>query len=125
MKKIENAVQLREEIIRLRARAKEQEKNIKDELYRLKEELKPANLVLNTFSSLTGINMNKKEFFKEGLAYALSVIIQRFVLKTEKKIEDRAYDFIDGLFEKIRKFMDKFTSHEAKREHRKEENENG
>ena len=90
------------------------------ELYELKEELKPQNILLKSVSSFTGIKVDKKEYLKEGLAYALSLIAQRYIFKTESKIEERAYEFIDSVFEKIKMFMNKYTSHQAKQDERDE-----
>jgi cell division septum initiation protein DivIVA len=120
MNKIENAAQLNTEIARLKALAKVQEQQLRSDVKELKEELKPHNILLKSVSSFTGIKVDKKEYLKEGLAYALSLIAQRYILKTESKIEERAYEFVDSVFEKIKKFMNKHTSHEAKREERNE-----
>lgn len=120
MNKIENAAQLNTEIARLKALAKVQEQQLRSDVKELKEELKPHNILLKSISSFTGIRVDKKEYLKEGLAYALSLIAQSYILKTESKIEERAYEFVDSVFEKIKKFMNKFTSHEAKREERNE-----
>jgi hypothetical protein len=123
MTKIKNIEHLEAEIERLRLLSKSQEQQLKKNLMEIREDLRPENILMNFISSLTGIRFEKKEFFKNGIAYALSFIIQRFVLKTEKKIEEKAYDFLDSLFEKIKSFMGKHTSHEAKREERKENKE--
>jgi hypothetical protein len=121
MNKIENVNQLDVEIKRLRTAAKEQEVQLKNHLKDIREDFRPENILINSLASVTGIKIDKKEFFKEGLAYALSIIIQRFVLKTERKIEDRTYEFLDNVFERIKRFMGKHTSTDAKREQRKED----
>ena len=120
MNKIENIQQLRYEISHLRNVAKKQEQQIKNDLQGIKEDLKPANLVWSTLSSITGIKMNRSEFFKDGIAFGISMLLQRFVLKTEKKMEHIIYDFVDSLINRIKKYMEKFTNPEAKRKEREE-----
>lgn len=120
MSKIENIQQLRYEISHLRNIAKKQEEQIKNDLQGIKEDLKPANLVWSALSSITGIKMNRSEFFKDGFAFGLSMLLQRFVLKTEKKVEHLIYDFIDSLVNRIKHYTDKFTNPEAKRKERED-----
>lgn len=115
MSKIENIHQLRFEIIRLRGESKKQEELIKNDLKGIKEDLKPVNLVWSTLSSITGIKMNRNEFFKDGFAFGLSMLIQRFVLKTEKKVEHLIYDFVDSLVNRVKQYIEKFTNPEEKR----------
>jgi hypothetical protein len=123
MKKIENIHELRAEIDRLKVVTKEQERLIKNEFKEIREDLKPENILWNSLSSITGIKMNKNEFFKDGIAYGLSLIIQRFILKTEKKVENKVYDFVDTIFERVKNIVNRFTNHDAKREERKEAKE--
>ncbi len=123
MKKIENTGDLRSEIARLKIVAKQQELKIKSDLKEIREDLKPENLLWNSFSSLTGIKVNKNEFFKDGIAYGLSLILQRFVLKTEKKVEGKVYDFVDTIFDRLKNLVNKFTNHDAKRSERQEAND--
>lgn len=124
MKKIETISHLRAEIARVQIVAKEQEQLIKNDLKEIREGLKPENIFWNALSSFTGIKMSKAEFFKDGIAFGLSLILQRFVLKTEKKIENKVYDFIDSLFDRVKSMVNKFSGSEAKRSERKEAEEN-
>src|SRR6185369_12539978 len=96
MNKIENLDQLRAEIRRMKSLAKLQEQQIKNDVQGIREDLKPENIFWNAITSLTGIKMNKSEFFQDGIAYGLSLLLQRFVLKTEKKVESKVYDFVDS-----------------------------
>jgi len=123
MKKIENLEQLRVEITRLKVVAKQQEAQLKNDVKEIREDLKPENILWNAISSWTGIKVNRNEFFKDGIAYGLSLIVQRFILKTEKKVEEKAYDFVDGIFDRVKNVVNRFTNHEAKREQRKSEKE--
>jgi hypothetical protein len=123
MKKIENVHQLRTEIDRLKITARRQEQQIKNDLHEIREDLKPANLLWKAVSSLTGIMINRNEFFQKGIMYGLSIIVQRFILKSETNIESRVYDFVDTIFERVKGLVNKFTGHEAKRAEREEERE--
>jgi len=120
MKRIENVEQLRAEISRLKIVAKQQEAQLRSDVSEIREDLKPENLLWNSLTSLTGIKVNRNEFFKDGIAYGLSLIIQRYILKTEKKLESKAYDFVDGIFDRVKNIVSKFTNHDAKRGERRE-----
>lgn len=123
MTNVENLKQLHAEIDRLKSVAKIQEEQIKSDLKEIREDFRPENIFLKTLSALTGIRMNKNEFFKNGIAYGLSLIVQRFILKTERKMENRAYDFVDSIFDRIKNFIHQFTNADAKRSERKESGE--
>jgi hypothetical protein len=123
MKQIENIEQLRSEIGRVRTLAKKQELQIKSDLKSIREDLKPENIFWNSVSSLTGFKINKNELFKDGIAYGLSLIVQRYVLKTEKKMENKIYNVVDSIFDRVKSFVNKFAGAEAKRNERKQEKE--
>ena len=123
MTHIENTRELHAEIRRLQDVAKDQEQRLKNDFLEAKEALKPENIILNLVSSVLGIKMEGKEFFRDNIMQGVYTLFQRMVLKTEKKVEDGIYSFIDELVEKIRKFLHRFVSHEAKREARQEERE--
>ena len=120
MSKIENMEQLQSEIKRLRAISKQQELQIKNDLLEVREDLKPRNILLNAVSSISGVNMNKKDFFQDGIARGISIFIQRFILKAEKKMENKIYDFVDTVLEKLKATVNKYTGPEAKRDERRE-----
>jgi len=120
MSKIENMDQLQSEIKRLRVISKQQEIQIKDDLMEIREDLKPHNIFLNALSSILGINLKKKEFFQDGIARGISVFIQRFILKAERKMENKIYDFVDTVLEKLKDVVNKFAGPEAKRRERRE-----
>jgi len=123
MKQIENLEELRAEITRIKAIAKNQEQQIKSDLKGIREDLRPENIFWNAVSSFTGFKINKNEIFKDGIAYGLSLIIQRYILKTEKKVENKIYNVVDSLFDRVKSIVNKFTSGEAKRSERREEKE--
>lgn len=121
MNKVENIEQLRTEIARLKIVAKQKEQDIKNDFKNIEEEFQPANLLWKGFASIAGVNMSKNEFFKDGIAYGLSLLIQRFILKSERKMEDKVYDVVDTIFEKTKSFINRFTNAQARREERKAE----
>lgn len=121
MARIENIDQLRSEISRLRVVCKEQEVVIKSDLTKLKEELSPANIILNTISGITGIRLNHRVFEQGGFLYGISLLLQRLMIKTEKKAEDTVYHLVDVLFDRIQNFVNRHTSSGAKKEDRKDQ----
>ena len=121
MSRIENVAQLHAEIARLKGKVKEQEKDLRNEMFELKDKLKPVNLLVSTLSGLTGIKISGKEFMKDGIAIGLALLAQRFILKTERKLEHKVYDFIDSLMDKVRVFMEKFAGPEARRSERRQD----
>lgn len=118
MKKIENVDQLEAEIARLKGISAEQKKMLKNDFFEIRESFKPVNLLVNGLSSVTGVKMEGNELLKDGLAYGLSVVLQRYVLKTERKMEKKVYEFVDSVIERVKAFIEKFTSHDAKRNER-------
>ncbi|HRH64991.1 MAG TPA: hypothetical protein PLU53_01710 [Bacteroidia bacterium] len=110
MKKIENSEQLRAEIARLEELAKSQEQGLRVQIRGLREEFRPANMVMNAVSSMTGIKINKNEFLKNGLAFGLSMVLQRFVFKTETSFERKIYGWVDELFDKVKSVINKFST---------------
>jgi hypothetical protein len=123
MTNIENIHQLRDEIKRLREQSKQQELLIKDDLREVREDLKPQNILWSALSSITGIKTDRSEFFKNGIAYSVSILIRRFILKTERKAEHAFYGVVDDLFERIKKFINKFGGSEARKAERNEARE--
>ena len=121
MNKIENMAQLQSEIKRLRALSKQQEIQIKNDLMEIREDLRPRNIFLNAFSSISGIKLNRKDLFRGGIAGGLAVLIQRLFLKAENKIEYKIYDFVDTVLEKLKNTVNKFAGPEAKRSERRED----
>jgi hypothetical protein len=120
MARIENIDQLRMEILRLEKSTSEQEIRLKQDLANIRQELKPINLVLNSLSSITGIKFNKNVFLKDGILYGANLLLQRFILKTEKKAEETVYKFVDVVFEKIQGFMKRHSHSDGEEDPKKE-----
>lgn len=108
--RIENIDQLRAEIKRLEQVAAGHKSGMKDGLHALQERLKPENILVNSLSSLTGITINKNEFLKHGIAVGLSLVLQRFIFKTEASLERKLYSWIDKLFDQVKYYTNKFSS---------------
>ena len=123
MSRINNITELRAEILRLKKTEQEQKEKIKNDIGEIREELKPANILMGAVSSLFGVHIEKNEFLKDGIAYGISLIIQRYILKTEKKIEKKIYDWVDTMFERVKHFMKHFTEPSKHSEARKEKEE--
>lgn len=109
MNKIESSEQLKAEIDRLEALAKQQEAGLRVRISTIREQFKPENILLNTLSNITGIKINKSEFLKNGIAFGLSMVLQRFVFKTETSIERKIYGWVDELFDKLKGFINKVS----------------
>lgn len=101
--------QLRSEIARLEALAKEQETTIKADYGQLKEQLRPENLVIDTLSRISGIRIRKGEFLKNGMLAGIRMLIERFFFKTENTFERKVYSWIDRLFDNIKYYTNKYS----------------
>lgn len=109
-KAITNRAELRQEVRRLRQEVKEQEKGLREEVKSIREQLQPQHLLINALSAATGIRIDKNEFLRNGLAVGLSMVLQRFIFKSETTIEKKIYSWIDDIFNKLRFFMGKAAS---------------
>jgi hypothetical protein len=94
MERIENREQLRIELVRLKAEAELQEQKIKFNFEKVQEDLKPENILRNSFTRLTGIDLKGKNLFSDALKFGLSALLQRFIIKTEHKVEEKIWDLI-------------------------------
>lgn len=90
-KAITNRAELRQEVRRLRQEVKEQEKGLREEVKSIREQLQPQHLLINALSAATGIRIDKNEFLRNGLAVGLSMVLQRFIFKSETTIENKIY----------------------------------
>ncbi len=93
-KPIHTVDQLHGEIARLSALAKDQEQRIKEDVKQIREELRPENLAVSALSAITGIRLNRNEFLKKGFAVGIGLLLQRFVFKTESKLEQKVYHWL-------------------------------
>lgn len=96
---------LRAEILRLRAVADEQENIIRNDVASLREQWKPMNILVNTLSSLTGVQVSKSMFVNNGFVFGLSLVLQRLLLKAENQVSEKVHEWTDALIGKINDFI--------------------
>lgn len=96
---------LRAEILRLRAAADEQETIIRNDVASLREQWKPMNILVNTLSSLTGVQVSKSMFVNNGFVFGLSLVLQRLLLKAENQVSEKVHEWTDALIAKINDFI--------------------
>lgn len=109
-KRIHNRTQLRQRLETLREGIPQQEEKIRSNYNEFKSSLSPQNLLIHSLSSITGVNINKKEFLREGVMTGLGLILQRAIFKTESAVEKKVYHVIDLLFKKIDELIHRFAS---------------
>lgn len=82
---------------------------LKNHFKNFKESLKPANILSETYESITGAAPRNKvsgtavQLFKSGLALWLS----KLLFKAEAKVEQRVYAAVDAAFDKMKSFIEK------------------
>ena len=109
MSKISSIEDLRAEIARLRTVATEQEELIRTDTAAIREQLKPMNIVMNTLTSLTGVQLSKSMFVNNGFVFGLSLMLQRLLLKTENQVAEQVHHWTEALIAKINDFMSKHS----------------
>lgn len=107
-KKIENSIELRAEIKRLRELSKLQEQIIRTDVADIKESLKPKNILMNALASVTGLKFDKNSLFENGLSAGFLLLLRKYISKAETKAEDTVYEMADRVFERIRHFISKY-----------------
>lgn len=105
MAEISNITELRTEIARLRDVASEQEELIRRDTAAIREQMKPANILMNTLTSLTGIELSKSMFVNNGFVFGLSLMLQRLLLKTENQVAEQVHRWTEALIGKINDFI--------------------
>ncbi len=105
MAKISNIQELRDEISRLRGVAEDQENIIRQDVSALREQWKPVNILVNTLSSLTGVQVSKSMFVNNGFVFGMSLVLQRLLLKAENQVSEKVHEWTDALIAKINDFI--------------------
>ncbi len=100
--KIKNHEDLMTEIKRLEGKSKMQEQSLLLRVHGLRERFTPANIILNSLSSLTGIPLNKSELIKKGALVSLTFLLQTLMRKSELKLETLIADFMKKAVEKAK-----------------------
>jgi hypothetical protein len=97
--------QLRSEIARLRSVADQQETIIRNDIASIREQWKPMNLLVNTLSNLTGMEISKSMFVNNGFVFGLSLVLQRLLLKAENQVSEKVHEWSEALIGKINDFI--------------------
>lgn len=108
MRTIENARQLREEIVRLQSELEVKEEKIRVGLKAVREDFRPENIIFRTLSSVTGIHFAKSDFLKNGLMATVSIIIHRILTKQESVLEKKLVGWITDFTMRIRDALSKY-----------------
>jgi hypothetical protein len=103
--KIENIQQLRKELARLKAEAELQEQKIYFNFEKVKEDLKPENIIRNLFSELVSKNSVGKNILLRVVNFAISLFFQRMAIRTEHKIEEKLFSAFGSVLERIKHFF--------------------
>src|SRR5436190_23108088 len=98
-RKIENIDQLTAEILRLEAKSEELKAKLLENWEEIKEESKPANLLIDTISDVTKIKFSHETFSTNGWFDGIRSILERVMIKAEKTVEDRAHGIVDKVFD--------------------------
>jgi hypothetical protein len=106
---IRNRRELSIELKRLEEASQHQLDTIKEDLRLLKDHYRPENILIRTLASVTGIDINRNEFLKNGIAVGIGLVLQRFLFKQESAFERKIYDWVDTVFDKIRRFTEKVS----------------
>lgn len=107
---IRNRRELLAEIERLKGLTSQHEKGIRESIDGIKDDLRPENLLMRALKNMTGIDINKNEFIRNGIAAGIGLVMQRFVFKKEEEFERKIYSWIDGFFDKVKYYANKFSS---------------
>lgn len=118
---IRNSDDLKLAIKVLENKSRLQEQMFLEKAHALRDSLKPANLIVNSLSSLTGIPINKSDFLNKGALLAVTYIIQRLLRKSEIKFENFIADFILDLKKKVKDFFSRDKYEESQDENFKED----
>ena len=113
---IKNRADLKVEIARLEHKSRNQESNLLEKVHELQDSFTPMNIILSSLSSLTGIPLNKSEFVKKGAIIALTFFIQKFIRKSELRLETILANLLGDIKHKITDFFNSKNSAEDEEE---------
>ena len=80
MAEIRNIKDLKAEVLRLKEQSKQQKQQMRSGVDSLKNDLKPEQLLRKSFSSVTGIDVNRN-FFQAGVASVITVLITKETIR--------------------------------------------
>ncbi len=101
MKKINNKQQLRREIHLLNDVVSTKEAKLKDSFIAVKEDFRPEKFILRAVTNLTGLNLQKGDFFRSGMMATISVLLHRFITKQESVLEKKIFSWANSFIEKL------------------------
>jgi hypothetical protein len=104
--KIENTDQLRKEIKRLEALKNQQELIIKQDVYEIKESLKPINIIHNIINSILSKN-NSHDKPHSSISLFIISVIEQVLPKVFSKFEDKVDPLVNSITEKLSNFFNK------------------
>ncbi len=104
--KIENTDQLRKEIKRLEALKIQQELIIKNDVYEIKESLKPINILHHFINSILFKNNTHDKPHSSVSVFIISVI-ENMLPKLFSKFEDKVDPLVNSITEKLSNFFTK------------------
>ena len=105
--KIENITQLRAEIARMKSVAKQQEEVVNKNFMRVQNDLKPENILKNAFSRMTGFDSKGNGVLQDVLKFGLSMLLQRFAIRAESKVEEKIFDVLGTAVERFKHLFKK------------------
>ncbi|REJ81741.1 MAG: hypothetical protein DWQ44_11490 [Bacteroidetes bacterium] len=116
---IENSKQLLDEIQRLEKVCCAKETVIKNRFTEIRENFSPAKVMINSFSSITGVDLNANTFLKRALLVAVTFFAQRWIRKKELSLESKIIEWVQKIFYQMK---EKFSS--GKDEHEEDDHSN-
>ena len=105
--KIENTGQLRREIKRLEALKNQQELTIKQDIYEIKESLKPINLIHHFINSILNKNHSGNQQPHSAISLFLISLIEKVLPNLFAKFEDKVDPLVNSITEKLANFFNK------------------
>jgi hypothetical protein len=104
--KIENTDQLRKEIKRLEALKNQQELIIKQDVYEIKESLKPINILHQFINSILNKN-HSNDMPHSAISLFLISLIEKILPNLFSKFEDKVDPLVHSISEKLSNFFNK------------------
>jgi hypothetical protein len=107
MNDIQNTAELNAEIRRLEAAVRCKEQQLRSHVTNFKEGLKPRNIFSSAYEKITGEEPppGGKGFTAKNIKAGLSLWISKILLKTGEKAEQKVYDAVDTVFDKLGDFL--------------------
>jgi hypothetical protein len=107
MTEIKDTASLNAEIRRLEAAVRFKEQQLRSHVTCFREKLQPRNFFSATYQKITGEPPppQGKGFAAATIKAGLSLWLSKILFKTEEKVEQRVYDAVDTVFDKLKAFL--------------------